>query len=81
MKRQVLKAKAGCSFWSYAKYCKGLKKINDSVKSSLQRWIIPHPHVIKSPMKNYYITVKFNYGIKGEKTKIRQKEILQVSVR
>ena len=53
-------AKQDCSFLSSTKFHKLFSKINDSVKSSLQKWIIPHPHVIKYPVANDYITVKFD---------------------
>ena len=32
--------------------------MNDSVKSSLQKWIISHPPVIQFTIENYYIKVK-----------------------
>ena len=37
MKRQALKAKNYCSFWSSLKRRKGFPKINDIVKSELQK--------------------------------------------
>ena len=55
--------------------------INDSVKSYLQTWIISHPHVIKYPIANDYSTVNFNDGNGGTKTELRQKVLIQVSVR
>ena len=65
---------------SSVKNCKGLSKINDSVKSSLQKWIISHPHVIISTIKNDYITVKFDDGNRVVKTELRHKTLFQVSV-
>ena len=47
MKLRSLKDKDYCSFCSSTKCGKGLSKINNSVKSFLQRWIISHPHVIQ----------------------------------
>ena len=35
--------------------------MNDSVNSALQKWRISHPHVIKSPITDDYIKVKFYY--------------------
>ena len=80
MKGQALKAKDDSSFWSSAKRRNLFFKINDSVKYSLQKWIIYHLHVIKYPIVNYYITFKFDDGIIVVKTEIHQKVILQVSV-
>ena len=80
MKRRSLKSKQYFSFWSSAKHRKGFSKINDSVKSSLQKWIISHPHVIQYAITNDYITVKFDDGNGGVKTEIRQEVLLQVSV-
>ena len=81
MKWKALKAKQDCEFWSSTRRCKGFSKTNDSVKYSIQNWIIYHPHVIKYPISNDYITVNCYDGIRGLKTEIRQKVILQVSVR
>ena len=80
MKQRVLKAKDDCSSWSSGKHCKIFSKINDSVKSSLRKWTISHPHVIKSCIENDYIVVKFDDGIRGSNTELRQKVLLQVSV-
>ena len=55
-----------------------LKK-DDCVKSSFQKWIISHPHVIKYNIENDYITVKFDEGDEGVKNELRQKVLLQVS--
>ena len=52
MKRRALKAKDDCSFCSSEKCSKGFSKLNGSVKSSLQKFIIYHPHVIQSPIEN-----------------------------
>ena len=38
------------------------------------------PNVIPYPIANYYITVKFDYGIRGVKTEINNKVLLHVSV-
>ena len=81
MKWQALKAKDDCSFWSSAKLCKGLSKINDSSKSSLRKWIIYHPYVIKYHIKNDCIVVKFYDIIRRVNTELRQKVLLQVSLR
>ena len=48
MKLWSLKAKDDCSFWSSTKGHKGFSKINYTVDSSLQKWIISHPCVIRS---------------------------------
>ena len=55
-------------------------KINDSVKYSLQKWIIYHSHLIKYPIVNDYIAVKFDDGNGGVKTELRHKLLLRVSV-
>ena len=65
IKRQALKAKDDISFCSSAKCRKGFSKINDTVKSELQKWITSRPHVIPSPMENYHITLTFDDGITG----------------
>ena len=80
MKRQELKDKDDCSYWSSAKLCKGFSKINDSVKSSLQKWIISHPPVIQFTIENYYIKVKVDGENGGAKIELCQKALLQVSV-
>ena len=76
----ALKAKFDCSFWSSTKRCKGFKKINDSVKSSLQKRIISYLHTIQSPIAYFYITFKFDDEIRVVSTKLRQKVLLQVYV-
>ena len=73
MKPRALKAKDGCSFWSYAKRPKRLSKINDSAKYFLQKWIISHPHVNQYVIVNVYSTVTFDNRIRGIKTELRQK--------
>ena len=80
MKRRSLKAKNHCSFWSSTKHRKGFSNINDSVKYSLQNRIISHPRVVKYPIENDYITVKFDDVIRVVKNELHQKVILQVSV-
>ena len=80
MKRRALTAKNDFSFWSSAKCCKLFSKIDDSVKSSLQKWITSHPHVIQSPISNDYITVKFDDVIRVVKTELRKRVLLQVYV-
>ena len=62
MKCQALKAKQDSSLWSSAKHPTGFSKINDSVKSSLKKWIISHTLVIHFTIANDYVTVKFDYG-------------------
>ena len=81
MKRHALKAKQDCLFWSSAKLRKVFSKNNDSVNSSLQMWIIYHPRVIQYLIVNYYIAVNFDDGNIGAKNELRQKVLLQVSVR
>ena len=81
MKWRALKAKYDCSFWSSEKLRKRFSKINDNIKDSLQKCILSNPHVIKSSISNDYITVKFDDGIRGVKTKLCQKVLLQVSSR
>ena len=76
MKRQALKSKQGCFFWPSDKRRKGFSKINDSVKSSLHKWIISHPRVIQSTIGNYCINVKFDDRNVVVKTELRQKDIL-----
>ena len=44
-------------------------------------WIISHPHVIKYPIAKDYIAVKFDDVNEGVETELRQKVILQVSIR
>ena len=71
----ALKYKQDCLFCSSEKRREGFAKINDSVKSSLKKWIISHPQVIQYPITNDYIKVK-----RVMKTEICQKVLLQVSV-
>ena len=80
MKRRALKAKDDCSFWSSGKRRKGFSKINNSVKYSLQRWIIYHPRIIQYPIENDYITVKFDGVVRGVKTELRHKVLLRLSI-
>ena len=75
IKWQALKAKYYRSFWSSAKCRKGFSKINDTVKSELQKWIIYCPHVIPYSMENYFIPLNFDNGITGVKTELHQKLI------
>ena len=58
--RQALKAKQDFSFWLSAKHRKIFSKINDGIKSSLQKWVISHPCVIQYHIENDYITVNFD---------------------
>ena len=81
MKRQALKDKDDCLFWSSTKRRKEFSKINDSVKSELQEWIITYIHVIQTPIENYYITVKFDVVNIVVNTELFQRVLLQVSVR
>ena len=81
MKRRALKAKQDFSFWLSAKSRKYCSKINNSVKSALQKWIISHPHVIKSTIEYNYITVKLDDGYRPVNTEVRQKVFLQISFR
>ena len=55
MKQQALKAKQDCSFWSSSKRRKGFSKIDDSVKSLIQKEIIYNPNVNQYNIANYYI--------------------------
>ena len=55
-------------------------KINESVKSDHQKWIISHTHVIQFSITNDYIKVNFDNGDGGLMTEVRQKIILQVYV-
>ena len=55
-------------------------KINDSVKSVLQKWIIFSPHLIHCPIANNNIKVKLYDGNRVEKTEIHHKVHIQVSV-
>ena len=80
MKWRALKARYDCSFLSSAKRCEQFSKINNSVKSSLQKWIISHPRVIQSTISNDYITFKFDDVIIGVNTELRHKVLLQLSV-
>ena len=64
-----------------SKSSKGFSNINDSVKSSLQKWIISHPHAINYNIGNNYITFKFDDRVRGVKTELCQKFLLQLSVR
>ena len=80
MKRQALKAKQDCLFWSSTKRRKTFSKINDSVKYTLKRWTTYHPHVIKYPIVSYYIIVKFDDRNGGVSTEIGKKVFIQASV-
>ena len=60
MKRRALKSNDNSSFWSSAKRHKVFTKIDNSVKSSLQKWIIYHPRIIKYPIKNDYLKVNLD---------------------
>ena len=80
MKRWELKTKDDCSFWSSAKFCKVFSKINYSVNSSLQKWIIYHTHLIQSPIVNDYIKVKFDDRNGGVNNELCQKVFIQLSV-
>ena len=55
-------------------------KIDDSVKYSLQKWIITHTYVIQYPIANDYTTVNFDSGNGGANNEIHHKVLLQVSV-
>ena len=79
MKRRALKSKEDCPFWSSAKSCKIFSKINYSVESSLQKWIISHPYIIKYPIANDYIKVNFYDGIRRVTNEPRHKVLLRVS--
>ena len=68
-------------FFSPAKSHKEFSNINDIVKSSLQKWILYHPHVIQSTISNCFIKVKIDDGNGRSKTELRQKVLFQVSVR
>ena len=65
MKRRALKDKDGCSFWLSEKHRKGFSKINDSVKSSLQKWMESHQHVIKYPIKNITLQLSLMMELEG----------------
>ena len=78
MKWQSLKDKRDCLFWSSAKRRKGFTNINDSDKSSLQKWIIYQPNVLQYPIANDCIKVKFDNVNGGVKTELNQKVLLQV---
>ena len=41
---------------------------------------LSHTHVTQYTIEKYYITVKFDYGIRGVKTELRQKVLIQVYV-
>ena len=81
MRLRALKAKQNLFVWASAKRCKIFSKINNSVKNYLQKWIISHPCVIKYPIPNDYITVKFYDGNREVNTELLQKVLIQVSVR
>ena len=81
MKRRALGAKQDCSFWSYAKRCEEFSKISDSINYPLQKWMISNSRMIQSTIKNNFITVKFDGENGGVNTELRQKVLLQVSVR
>ena len=55
--------------------------MDDSVKSTLHRWVIFHTHVIQSPIANVYIKVNLVSLNGGPKTKQLQKVFLHVSIR
>ena len=60
MKRQTLKSKQDNSSWSSEKCHKGFSKINNSVKFTLQKWIIYHSNMIQSPIENDHIKGMFD---------------------
>ena len=80
MKQWALKSKSDFSFFSSAKHCKGFSMINDSVKCVLQKWILSHTYVIKSPIINAYIKGKFDDGNAGANTGLPHKVLLQLSI-
>ena len=55
-------------------------KINDTVKYLLKKRTISRPHVIPYPISNDNTIVNFDDVIRGVKTEIRQKVLLQVSI-
>ena len=55
-------------------------KINDSVKSVLQKWIIFSPHLIHCTIVNNNIKVKLYDGNRVDKTEIHQRVLVQISV-
>ena len=55
--------------------------MDDSVKSTLHRWVIFHTHVIQCPIANVYFQVNLVSGNGGPKTKQLQKVFLHVSIR
>ena len=55
-------------------------EFNDIVGYSLQKWIIPHPQMIQSPIANYYITVKLDGGNGGMDTELGHKVLFQASI-
>ena len=72
IKRRALKEKQYCLFWSSEKRNKGFSRISDGVESSLHKWIISHPHVIKYPIANDYIKVRFDDGNGGVNIDLQQ---------
>ena len=76
MKWHALKSIDDCLCLPSAKGRKLFTKIYDSFKSSLQKWIIYHPYVIQYPIANYYITVKFDDGIRAVNTELSNKVLL-----
>ena len=80
MKQRVIKYIQDFSFWFSEKRCEVFTNINDGVKSSLQKWILFHPHVIQYPITNDYIKVGLYYGNVGVSTELFQKSLLRVSI-
>ena len=67
-------------FWSSEKRHKGFKRINDKVKSSLQKLTLSHTDMIWYPIVNDYIKLRLYEIYEGAKTQLRQKVLLQVSL-
>ena len=68
MKQLALKAKEDSYFWSSENQHKGFSNIIDSIKYDLQKWILPHPHVIQYPIANDCIKVDLDSGNGGANT-------------
>ena len=79
-KATVTERKQDCSFLSSVKRCKGYSDIDDSVKKYLQKDILSHPHIIQSPIADFFVQVNLDDRNGVNKKESHQKCILQVLV-
>ena len=63
--------------WSIIPNIKEYTKINEQANKLIYNLILQHPHVVKSPIANYFL--KFSSGVQSEPHLV-SKHLLQVSV-